>query len=162
MYYTPVFFQTVLLDPPEQASARLLLPSLCYTFMSALTSYIISRSHTPAFTLYGSQPFLLMGTAALVIMAGTALTYPLSNTSYTLLLGLPVLGASMLAPSALLTLLHLSHPEDHASVNSSFILARTLGFFGATALGSTVLQNSFEHTVQGRSMSPKTLQVSTL
>ncbi|CZT23860.1 uncharacterized protein RCC_09575 [Ramularia collo-cygni] len=158
MYYAPVFFQTVLLDTPERASARLVFPSLCFTFVSALTSYIISRTGSPAFTLYGSQPFLLLGSAGLVVMAATALTYPLNNIAYTLSLGIPVIGASMLAPSALLTLLHLCDPEDHASANSSYILARTLGIFGATALGSTVLQNTFEYAIHKRELSTETLQ----
>lgn len=110
-------------------------------------------------TLYGSQPFLLVGTAGLVLMACTVRVYPLSSVIYTILLGFPVIGASMLAPSALLTLLRLSNTKDHATINSNFILARTLGFFGATALGSTVLQNSFEHIVQRRGLSSAALQV---
>lgn len=153
MYYTPVFCQTVLLDSPEQASARLLLPSLCFTLVSALTSYLISRTDSPAFTLYSSQPFLVLGTAGLVYMVGTVSKKAVGNVGYTLLLGPPVIGASMLAPSALMTLLNLSRPEDHANVNSSFILARTIGLFGATALGSTVLQNSFKLVIQRRELS---------
>lgn len=159
MYYSPMFFQTVLLDSPEQASARLTLPSLSFTIVSALSAYMIARLGSPAPTLQASQPFLVLGTGGLVLMAGTAWSYQLDKVVYTLLLGPPVIGASMLAPSVLMVLLHQTAPEDHASVNSNFILARSLGFFGATAIGSTLLHTTIKHLVTKLDLSPDELNV---
>lgn len=159
MYYSPMFFQTVLLDTPEQASARLTLPSLSFTIVSALSAYMIARLGSPTPTLQASQPFLVLGTGGLVLMAGTAWSYQLDKVVYTLLLGPPVIGASMLAPSVLMVLLHQTAPENHASVNSNFILARSLGFFGATAIGSTLLHTTIKHLVTTLDLSPDELNV---
>lgn len=48
----------------------------------------------------------------------------------------------MMAPSALLTLLNLSTHRYHAVVTATFVMARSLGVFMATALSATTIQNS--------------------
>lgn len=158
MYHTPTFFQSVLLEDAEQASARLVVPSLAFTVFSALSALYIARSKTPFPTLYCSQIILLLGTCCLMLMAAAALSGAYTE-AYSLILAVPVAGASMLAPSALLALLNCTNDETHAAATSSFIMARSLGVLAATAAGTTILQNSLRFAITSLDMSSEDLQV---
>jgi hypothetical protein len=160
MYYTPVFSQAVLLDTPEEAGVRLLVPSISFTATSALSSYLIARLGTPLPTLYASQVFLVFGTTGMLLMMLMSIKTPLPSVIITTLLTPPVIGASMMAPSALMTLLNMVNEEKCAIVNSNFILARSLGYFVATTLGATVLQNTYSRSIEGLGLSPEDFEVS--
>ncbi|KAH6616862.1 hypothetical protein C7974DRAFT_442713 [Boeremia exigua] len=159
MYYVPVFSQAVLLDTPEEAGIRLMVPSVSFTATSALSSYLIAHIGSPLPTLYLSQVFLIFGTASLLSVMLISLKSALPSIVITLLLTLPVIGASMMAPSALMTLLNTVDEEKCAVVNSNFILARSLGYFAATTLGATVLQNTYSRFIEGLGLSQADFEV---
>jgi len=159
MYYVPIFSQTVLLDTPEETGIRLMVPSMSFTATSAISSYLIARLQTPLPTLYSSQGFLFLGTAGLLLMMLNSLKGPLPSIAITSLLTLPVIGASMMAPSALMTLLNTVEEEKYAVANSNFILARSLGSFTATTLGATILQNLYSRSIEHLNLSQGDLEV---
>ena len=138
----PMFFQTVLLESPEVAGVHIVVPSITFTIVSALTASLISRSKTPAPTLYASQIVLIIGATGLVVMAAVFPKIHVASWIYNLMLILPAAGSSMLAPSALLTLLNLTVPDTHAVVNGGFVMVRLLGIFMAITLSTTVVQGS--------------------
>jgi hypothetical protein len=159
MYYIPVFSQAVLLDTPQEAGVRLMVPSVSFTATSALSSYLIARLGTPLPTLYSSQVFLVIGTSGLLLMVLTSLESSLPSVFITALLTPPVIGASMMAPSALMTLLNTIDEDKCAIVNSNFILARSLGYFAATTLGATILQNTYSRSIAGLRFSQADFEV---
>lgn len=150
MYNTTMFFQSVLLESAEKAGLRLIIPSVSFTAISAITATIIARTKTPAYTLRGGQFLIVIGTLGLLSMA--VLSSSSSRTRipdfvYNLVLIFPTLGVGMMAPSTVLALLNLSTKENHAIVNGGFIMTRSLGVFVAIALGTTTLQNVFEASI---------------
>ena len=138
-----MFFQTVLLESPQDAGVHLVVPSISFTIVSALTASIISRLKSPAPTLYASQIILTIGTTGLVVMAAVFPQHHVASWVYNLILILPAAGASMMAPSALLALLNLTDDDHHAVVNGGFIMVRSLGVLVATTLSTTTVQGSF-------------------
>jgi hypothetical protein len=143
MYNVPMFFQTVLFESAQDAGLHLVVPSLSFTVVSAITASLIARWKSPAPTLSASQACLALGTIGLLVMATVFPLLPMSRWSYNFMLILPAVGASMMAPSALLTLLNFADSETHAVYNGAFIMARSLGVFIATSLSATTIQNVF-------------------
>jgi dipeptide/tripeptide permease len=157
----PLYFQAVLQESAGNASAHLLAPSIAFTVVSGLTGSIIARWKTAAPTLYLSQFFLFLGSVCLIFMT---LTFPQNHApswGYSLIIIWPSVGASMMAPSALLSLLKLSDDSSHAIANSSFIMARSLGTFIATALSGAIIQNYFRSSFNMQEFSEETTAVST-
>lgn len=143
MYNMPTFFQTVLLESSQDASFHLIVPSISFTVVSAFTAFLISRLKSPAPTFYASQILLVVGATGLVIMATVFPGRDVASWIYNAMLILPAAGASMMAPSALMTLLNLTNNDDHAVVNGGFIMVRSLGVFMATTLSTATVQGSF-------------------
>lgn len=143
MYNMPTFFQTVLLESSQDASLHLIVPSISFTAVSAFTAFLISKLTSPAPTFYASQLLLVVGATGLVIMATVFPRRDVASWMYNALLILPAAGASMMAPSALMTLLSMTDDDDHAVVNGGFIMVRSLGVFVATTLSTAMVQGSF-------------------
>lgn len=143
MYNMPTFFQTVLLESSEDASTHLVVPSISFTVVSAFTAFLISKLKSPAPTFYASQILLVVGATGLVVMATVFPRRDIASWMYNAMLILPAAGASMMAPSALMTLLSLTGDDDHAVVNGGFIMIRSLGVFMATTLSTATVQGSF-------------------
>lgn len=139
-----------------------MIPSLSFTAMSALTALVISRRKRTEIPLYLGQLCLVLGAGGLVAMAAV---FPRNNVPswvYNMVLVLPAAGASMMAPSALLTLLNMSSGYSHAVVNATFIMARSLGVFMATALSATTVQNRCQLSFKSPWYDPTTRRVCSL
>ncbi|KAL4974642.1 hypothetical protein BDW66DRAFT_152675 [Aspergillus desertorum] len=148
MYHTTLFFQSVLLESLQQASLHLIIPSISFTIISAITASLIAKQNTPAYTLRASKILLTIGTLGLFVAAAlTSARSRMQGAVYNLILVFPTLGVGMMAPSVVLTLLNSCTREDHAVSNGCFIMMRSLGVFTAAALGTTTLQNSFESSI---------------
>ncbi|KAL4811853.1 hypothetical protein BDW67DRAFT_179237 [Aspergillus spinulosporus] len=148
MYHTTLFFQSVFLESPQQASMHLIIPSISFTIISAITASLIAKQNTPAYTLRASKILLTIGTLGLFVAAAlTSARSRMQGAVYNLILVFPTLGVGMMAPSVVLTLLNSCTREDHAVSNGCFIMMRSLGVFTAAALGTTTLQNSFEGSI---------------
>lgn len=147
MYNTTMFFQAVKLDDTDKAGARLVVPSVSFTAVSALSASIIARVKSPKPTLLASQGLLLVGTTGLFVMAAVFPYHSVHDAVYSLMLVAPMLGVGMMAPSTVLALLDLTDPETHAVINGGLIMARSLGVFVATAMSTTIIQNVFQASI---------------
>lgn len=160
MYHTTLFFQSVLLESPQQASLHLIIPSVSFTIISVITASAIARLKTPVYTLRGSQVLLGIGVVGLfVAIVLTSDHNRMPDYVYNLVLIFPTLGVGMMAPSTVLTLLNSSSKEDHAVANGCFIMMRSLGVFVAVALGTTTLQNAFELSLAHQKVDDKSREV---
>ena len=147
MYNTALFFQTVKLEDFETAGARLVVPSVSFTAVSALSAFLIARFKSPRPTLLASQALLVAGVVGLFVMAAVFPAHDVHDAVYSLMLVAPMLGVGMMAPSTVLALLDLTEPDTHAVINGGLIMARSLGVFVATAMSTTTIQNAFEASV---------------
>jgi hypothetical protein len=143
LYNISLFFQAVRLDTIEQAGARLVIPSVSFTVVSALSASFIAWASSPRPTLIAGQLLLCAGTAALLTMAAIFPDHDVPDAVYNLVLVPVSLGVGMIAPSTLLALLSLTNSENHAVMNGGLVMARSLGVFMATAISTTTIQNAF-------------------
>ncbi|KAL6787362.1 putative L-asparaginase [Trichoderma sp. SZMC 28012] len=148
MYNATFFFQSVLVESATLASTHLVVPSIAFTLISAISGTAIARLETPKPTLQLSQFLLLGGAACLLLMPTLLPSLQTPGVVYSLCLAMPILGVGMMAPSALLLLLGMSNRENHATMNGGFIMMRSLGGFTATSVSTTVVQNIFQRTMR--------------
>ncbi|KAM3499576.1 hypothetical protein MY10362_007184 [Beauveria mimosiformis] len=155
MYNATFFFQSVLVESPSLASTRLVIPSIAFTLVSAISGAAIARLGTPKPTLWLSQILLCGGVACLVPMPSLLPTLQAPGILYSFCLALPILGVGMMAPSALLFLLGMSNSDNHATMNSGFIMMRSLGGITATSISPTIVQNVFHQIMRRHMVSPE-------
>ncbi|KAM3447242.1 hypothetical protein MY3296_008928 [Beauveria thailandica] len=159
MYNATFFFQSVLVESPSLASTRLVIPSIAFTLVSAISGAAIARLGTPKPTLWLSQILLCGGAACLAPMPSLLPTLHAPGILYSFCLALPILGVGMMAPSALLFLLGMSNSDNHATMNSGFIMMRSLGGITATSISTTIVQNVFHQIMRRHMVSPEAREV---
>jgi hypothetical protein len=159
MYNTPLYFQAVRLDTPEEAGARLVIPSISFTLASAVSAAVIARFTCLRVTLTASQFVLIVGVFGLLVMAAVFPAWDVNDAAYDFMLVWPAVGVGMIAPSTILAFLQITTHENHAATNGGFIMTRSLGVFIATSLSTAMVQNTFWASISPYVMDQQILEV---
>ena len=137
LFNAPLYYQAVLLESATTSGLRLLVPSLCTSFIGVLTGFLITWSKKLKWSLNIGGLFLLLGTLCLTLMRRG-----LAEWTYSLFLVLPSMGQGFQNPGTFMSILSVSDQKDQAVVSSTLILFRSLGMVFGVACSSLVLQNA--------------------
>lgn len=137
LFNAPLYYQAVLLESATTSGLRLLVPSLCTSFIGVLTGFLITWSKKLKWSLNIGGLFLLAGTLCLTLMRRG-----LAEWTYSLFLVLPSMGQGFQNPGTFMSILSVSDQKDQAVVSSTLILFRSLGMVFGVACSSLVVQNA--------------------
>ena len=137
LFNAPLYFQAVLLESATTSGLRLLVPSLCTSFIGVLTGFLITWSKKLKWSLNVGGLLMLAGTVSLTLMRRG-----LPEWTYSLFLVLHSLGQGFQNPGTFMSILSVSDQKDQAVVSSTLILFRSLGMVLGVAYSSLVVQNA--------------------